>query len=252
MSQNGRETKAERKERARRERLALEAKSKRGRRNRTVALGTSALVVAAVVAYVATRPAPPPPAPEGLDALLASATEAAATAGCGEVQVVDPYQPDSLDRSHVGGADLPALPALSTYTSTPPTSGPHDPSVLAAGVYDSAPDLGTALHSLEHGGTIVWYSPDAPEDLVQSLRDLYIREDRASERVIVAPYDYPDEGAAGQLPAGTQMALVSWHHLQTCAGVSPAAAFGFTARYSFPTYTGEEYLGDAPEPGAQM
>ncbi|MFM7718040.1 MAG: DUF3105 domain-containing protein [Actinomycetota bacterium] len=252
MSQNGRETKAERKERARRERLALEAKAKQGKRTRTIALGTAAVVVVAVVAYVATRPTPPPPAPEGLDALLASATAAATSAGCGEVQTVGAYQPDSLDRSHVGGADLPEMPALATYPSIPPTSGPHDPSVLAAGVYDSAPDLGTALHSLEHGGTIVFYDPEAPESAIRSLTDLYIREDLAGERVIVAPYDYPDEGAAGLLPAGTQMALVAWHHLQTCTSVDPAAAFGFTARYSFPTYTGETYLGDAPEPGAQM
>ena len=33
--------------------------------------------------------------------------------------------------------------------------------------------------------------------------------------MIVAPYDYPDQGAAGTLPAGTQMALVAWHNVQS-------------------------------------
>jgi len=70
--------------------------------------------------------------------------------------------------------------------------------------------------------------------------------------VIVAPYDYLDEGEAGALPPGSQMALVSWHHIETCTEANLAAAFGFTARYGFPTFEGQEYLGDAPEPGAAV
>jgi len=48
------------------------------------------------------------------------------------------------------------------------------------------------------------------------------------------------------------MALVSWHHVQTCAEVNLGAAFGFTARYAFPSFEGEDWLGNAPEPGASM
>lgn len=252
MGGTGRETKAERKERARRERLELQARSARTKRTRRLTLGVAGLVAIGAIAYAVTRPEPPSPAPEGLDALLASSTQAAADAGCSEVTNPGPYQPEALDRSHVGGEDVAEMPALSTYPSIPPASGPHEPGVLAAGIYESAPNLGTALHSLEHGGVLVLYDPDAPADLVRSLTDLYSREDRAGERAIVAPYDYPDDGPAGSLPAGTQMALVAWHRVQTCAQVSPGAAFGFTARYAFPTYGDEEYLGEAPEPGAQM
>ena len=78
------------------------------------------------------------------------------------------------------------------------------------------------------------------------------RYDQAGARVIVAPYDYPDQGAAGALPSGVQMALVSWHRLQTCTSIDAAAAFGFSARYAYPAYGSEAYLGEAPEPGAQM
>ena len=46
------------------------------------------------------------------------------------------------------------MPDLADYPSVPAASGPHDPLPLAAGVYDRAPDLGMALHSLEHGGVI--------------------------------------------------------------------------------------------------
>jgi hypothetical protein len=48
------------------------------------------------------------------------------------------------------------------------------------------------------------------------------------------------------------MALVAWHHLETCADVDVAAALGFTARYAFPPFNDEDYLGNAPEPGAAM
>lgn len=247
-----RETKAERKERARRERLALEARAGRSRRNRAIGLVAAGAVAAAAIAYVVTRPPAPSPAPEGLDAILASATQAQADAGCGEVTTVPAYDPEAIDRAHTGSDQVASLPALSTYPSTPPTSGPHDPNVLPAGIYDRTPDLGPALHSLEHGGVIIWYAPDAPEDEVRALTDLYSREDIAGERVIVAPYDYPDQGEVGALPAGTQMAMVAWHRLQTCASIDAAAAFGFSARYAFPTYDREAYLGEAPEPGAQM
>jgi hypothetical protein len=247
-----RETKAERKERARRERLALEAQAGRSRRNRTIGLLVAGAVAAAAIAFVATRPPAPEPAPEGLDAVLASSTQAQADAGCAEVVTAAPYDPESIDRAHTGSEEVAAMPAFSTYPTTPPASGPHDPNVLPAGIYDRTPDMGPAIHSLEHGGVIVWYSPDAPEEDVRALTDLYSREDIAGERVIVAPYDYPDQGDAGLLPDGAQMAMVAWHRVQTCASVDAAAAFGFSARYAFPTYGDEAYLGEAPEPGAQM
>jgi hypothetical protein len=248
----GRETKAERKERARRERLALEAQVGRSRRNRTIGLVVAGAVAAAAIAFVATRPPAPEPAPEGLDAVLASSTQAQADAGCDDVVTAPPYDPESIDRAHTGGEEVAGLPALSTYPTTPPTSGPHDPNVLPAGIYDRTPDMGAALHSLEHGGVIVWYAPDAPDEDVRALVDFYSRQDVAGERVIVAPYDYPDQGEAAALPDGAQMAMVAWHRIQTCASVDHAAAFGFSARYAFPTYDREAYLGEAPEPGAQM
>jgi hypothetical protein len=69
----------------------------------------------------------------------------------------------------------------------------------------------------------------------------------------VAPFDYPDQpNGTGELPAGTDMALVAWHHLENCASVNLAAAFDFTARYAAPPFAGENYLGEAPEAGAQI
>lgn len=247
-----RETKAERKERARRERLALQARSERSRRTRRLALVGGAIIVAAAVAFVATRPPAPEPAPEGLDAVLASSTQAQADAGCDAVITAPAYDPESLDRAHTGSDQVGALPSLATYPTTPPASGPHDPNPLPAGIYDRTPDIGPAIHSLEHGGVIIWFAPDAPSADVDALKALYDAEPVAGERVIVAPYAYPDNGAASLLPDGVQMAMVSWHRVQLCTAVDAAAAFGFSARYAFPTYGDEAYLGEAPEPGAQM
>ena len=84
------------------------------------------------------------------------------------------------------------------------------------------------------------------------LTDFY--RQRSSEvnigqaKLIVAPYSYPTQGAAGKLPTDVQMALVAWHRLQTCADVNLAAAFNFSARYEAPTYGGLKYLGEAREP----
>jgi hypothetical protein len=218
----------------------------RARRNRWIALGVAVAVAAGVTVFVATRPKPNVVTPAQL---LADATAGAAAAGCTKVQT-EPEYGQGLDRAHIGVAGgPPTLPSLSSYPSTPPASGPHNQIPLGGGVYTSAPPIDQAIHSLEHGATIVWYAPGAPSSLVTQIRDFYKHHRTIGSRVIVAPYDYPDQGQAGVLPTGTQMALVAWHHLQSCARPNLAAAFGFTARYSAPTYNGLKYLGEAPEAG---
>jgi hypothetical protein len=249
-AQDGRTTKAERKEQARRERLEIERRMSRSKRNRWIAIGVTVVVVAAVVVFVVTRPRSATAEAAPAD-LLATAASQATAAGCSEVRDAGPYQPEDQDRSHIGADGGPAeMPPLSSYPSVPPASGPHNAQPLGAGVYSTAPPIDQLIHSLEHGASVVWYSPDTSSAQLTKIQDFY----RGSEgaRVIVAPYDYPDEGEAGQLPAGTEMALVSWHHVQTCARANLAAAFGFTARYAAPPFSDQEYLGDAPEPGAAL
>ena len=264
---NRRVTKAEKKEQARLERERIQQQMHARKRNRTIGIVVVAAAVAAIVAVVViVQPgggsaSALPTAEE----LLSQAPGAAAAAGCDAVQKVGYYggvsgptnSPDYADQSHIGvDAKYPAMPPLNTYPSIPPTSGPHNATPLAAGVYDTAPPIDQALHSLEHGGTIIWYSPDAPQAQVQAITDFYGRRvsDAAvgQDRVIVAPYDYPDQGAAGSLPAGKQMALVAWHRLQLCDQVDLAAAFDFTSQFSVPTTADRKYVGEAPEPGGSM
>ncbi|MGZ5352810.1 MAG: DUF3105 domain-containing protein [Actinomycetota bacterium] len=239
----GRTTKAERREQARREREELQRKIARSRRNRWVALAVAVLAVAAVAGFTLTRPSTEVADPAEL---LGRADEAVAAAGCDPVEDVGPYDPSTDDQAHVS---TDQLPPLSSYPTVPPASGPHNAVTLPAGVYSSPPAIDRLLHSLEHGAAVVWYSPDASGAELDELRAFY-REPDVGGRVIVAPYAYPDEGAAGSLPAGTTMALVAWHQEQTCAEVDLAAAFDFTARYAAPPFGEQQYLGSAPEAGS--
>lgn len=247
-----RPTKNERKEEARRRRIELQRQAERARRNRMIAIAVSVVVVAAAVVLLVTRPDERSAATERATQVLATSAAQREAAGCTQVQNVGPYQPEGQDRVHIGAGDGPAeMPALSTYPSQPPASGPHGVTPLPAGVYSSPPPMDAVIHSLEHGAAVVWYDPDASSPGLADIQDFYADPDVGS-RVIVAPYDYPDQGDAGALPQGAQMALVSWHHVQTCAEANLGAAFGFTARYAFPTFEGEDWRGDAPEPGAQL
>jgi hypothetical protein len=234
-------TKAERKEEARRQRAELQRKMARRGRNRKVAFGVLAVLVAGVAAFALTRPQEAQATPEDL---LASADQARQTAGCGPVENVGSYKPKSSDRAHV----TTPVP-LSTYASVPPASGPHNPIPYGAGVYSTPPPIDRVIHSLEHGAAIVWYAPDASGKELDQIRTFY-KGSHVGSRVIVAPYDYPDQGAAGTLPAGTQMALVAWHNVQKCANVNLAAAFGFTSSYTAPPFGRRPYKGEAPEAGA--
>ena len=193
-----RPTKAERKEHARLEREAIQRQMAARKRNRTIGLSLVALAVAAtIVAVVVLQPS------GGSDAALPAAASLleqaggeAETAACDDVATTgfydgfDQASPDYADQAHIEGDErFPELPPLDTYPSTPPASGPHvGASTLPAGVYPSPPDLGPLLHSLEHGGTVVWYDPDVPPDVVQPILDFYDQSDPVGQdRVIVAP-----------------------------------------------------------------
>jgi hypothetical protein len=235
-------TKAERKEEARRQRVELQRKMAKSRRTRRVAIGVVLVLVAGVATVALTRPQPAQANPADL---LASVDQARETAGCGPVEDVGSYQPKSQDRAHI----VAALP-LSTYASVPPASGPHNAIPWGAGVDTTPPPIDRVIHSLEHGAAIVWYAPDVSGKELDKIRAFYEGHNEAGSRVIVAPYDYPDQGAAGTLPAGTQMALVAWHTVQKCANVNLAAAFGFTSSYAAPPFGERPYKGKAPEAGS--
>jgi hypothetical protein len=273
-------TKAERKEDARREREDLQRRIVRRRRHRRLTLGAALIAgVAIAVGALLVNRSGGQPAPADLLKVAKSEEKAA---GCTAVQTEPPFDPQhatgtvptnpdaqaGIDFDHVPSQYDPTYPKLSDYPSVPPASGPHapiPPGPVPAGVYDSPPDVYRVIHDLEHGAAVVWYSPASASGDVQKIRDFYdqsaTEENVGQDRVVVAPYDYPDQGPAGQLPSGVHMALVAWHRLETCAQVNLAAAFDFTSQYSASRtaagqvvggYPGRKYVGDAREAGAVL
>jgi hypothetical protein len=233
----------ERRAEAEQRRLAIQRAAARRRRLKMGAVVASILVVGGgVAAFALTRPATVSSA--ALERRFLADTTAAETAGCGSIQTIDPYPGSAeLDREH-----SPTLPPLSTYPSQPPVSGPHapiPPGPLSAGVYSDPPDIGRAIHDLEHGAVVIWYSPDAPDQAVKRVTDFFSRSDEET-KVVVAPYQYDQAG--GTLPAGTEMALAAWHHLRTCDQVNVAVAFQYVHAYRLDPDHTEDYKGDAPEP----
>lgn len=266
-NQDRRPTKAERREDERLKREQIQRSMGRRRRNRRaglvlVVLALSIAVVAVFLTNSGDSGDPGNGSIPSADQLLAQASAAQTSAGCDTVQATANYNDapgddPAIDHTHIGaGSEFQAPPALSTYPTIPPASGPHDPSPLAAGIYDSPPSIIQSMHSMEHGGVVIWYSPDADPQAVADLKAFYgQRQSEVSvgqDRVIVAPYDFSDEAAAGQLPAGVQMALVAWHRLQTCTAVNLAVAFDFSSQYQFPVYGDRTWKGVAREPGGQM
>jgi hypothetical protein len=187
--------------------------------------------------------------------LLREAPVAAMTKGCSEVQATPEYR-NGLDRTHIGGADDPTPPPLASYPTVPPASGPHNPVPLPAGVYAAPPDVYRTIHSLEHAAVVIWYAPEAASDPATAAEianiQAFFEKPSESDHVIVAPYDYPDQGVAGHLPAGTSMALVAWHRLQLCRQPGLPVAFAFVDAYRYNPEAPDRYRGKAPEPGVPI
>ena len=163
--------------------------------------------------------------------------------------------PPSLRAENSPAPNRPADPRfygvnLSTYPSRPPASGPHDPVPQDAGVYTDPPPIYKTIHSLEHGAVVIWYSPTAPANLVGQLTSYF--NSLNDDHVIVAPYSYPSQGAAGQFPAGKAMVLVAWHHMQECGNLNLAAARAFVHGYRYDSNRPADYKGDAPEKGVPI
>lgn len=72
-----------------------------------------------------------------------------------------------------------------SYNSTPPTSGPHDPSPAPCGVSTEPIPNEVQVHDLEHGVVMVQYRPGLDQAQVQTLASL---GRSYSSHVLVAPY----------------------------------------------------------------
>lgn len=59
------------------------------------------------------------------------------------------------------------------YNSDLPSSGPHYVQPAPWGVYDQEVPPEVFVHNLEHGGIVVAYHPDLPQDQIDKLKSLF-------------------------------------------------------------------------------
>jgi Protein of unknown function (DUF3105) len=89
------------------------------------------------------------------------------------------------------------------YRTSPPTSGDHYAVPVTWGAYDEPIEQPRAVHNLEHGGIVVQYGRNVPEETVNELRGFY--------------QDDPNGLLLAPLPSlGRQIALTAWTHGAKC------------------------------------
>ncbi len=113
-----------------------------------------------------------------------------------------------------------------TYNSTPPTSGPHDPSPLSWGVYATTQPDEKMLHNLEHGGVLIAYSPSIGDDVLaqlKSIRSRYPRDKYNEVKIILEPYPKLGPG---------QIALAAWGWLDKMDAYDERRIVGFVATHA--------------------
>lgn len=71
-----------------------------------------------------------------------------------------------------------------TYRSVPPHSGNHNPTPADDGAYTEPVALEGLVHSLEHGRIILWYPPNATDEVKADLKALF---DEDPAHMIIAP-----------------------------------------------------------------
>jgi len=86
-------------------------------------------------------------------------------------------------REHV----TPAAVAAFAYNSNPPTSGPHLPTWVKAGIFEMPQSEGELLHSLEHGYVVVSYNCNvhlkAFSRQLSAVSQIYAHEEEGSPSV---------------------------------------------------------------------
>ena len=126
------------------------------------------------------------------------------------------------------------------YNSSPPTNGPHYANPAQTGFYTSALPPEQLVHNLEHGQIVIWYAPDAPDEVKEDIEAVVGEEPIATA---ASPYEGELEG---------NFALTAWLGaeqaddggpdgagvLQTCEQVSQAVVDEFRRNFQ----------GKSPEP----
>ena len=177
----------------------------------------------------------------------------AAASVCGEIVT----EPATGNQEHV------ALGTPLDYAEAPPATGRHydAPDSIERKFYAAGdrPDLGTLVHNLEHGYTILWYDDTVADDdeqlsMIRGIASKFSGSTNLRNKFKAVPWTEDDENGA-EFPEGQHIAFTHWSAggsgetdtskqagvRQYCSEPSGAALKEFMAEYP---YT------DSPEPGA--
>lgn len=99
------------------------------------------------------------------------------------------------------GQEHVALTYQFTYSSNPPSSGPHYGSPARWGVYDYEVNDKFFIHNLEHGGVWIAYRPDVPAEVVAQLRAIV--DEYGGSKFVMAPRPLND----------TDIAVAAWNRV---------------------------------------
>ena len=203
------ETAAVRRERKGEARQARQAALQRYRRQRMFRRGLvwgGAALAAVLVLYFFQRGGP-----SGSGALPKLTTNTATTAGCTALQ-----KPEDQGRAHIPSG------SSYTYPQQPPTSGPHDPSPLPAGVYTTPQPETRLVHSLEHGAVEFTYESSGqnalPGDVVAALKGVA----SGNGRVILTPSPETLSAPLDGKSFTPSLAFAAWDRLIECPGTITA------------------------------
>ena len=117
------------------------------------------------------------------------------------------------------------------YTTVPPYGGPHDSRPLDCGLYTSAPRFENAVHAMEHGAVVIWYSRRMlSEPQLEELRSIATAQLEDGVYMIYAPYE------AMAVP----ITLTTWGERLPLEDVEPGVIEAYI----------DEFKHDAPEPTA--
>ena len=245
----------ERKERVAEMQRAQKARETRTRIRIIAAAATLLLVLVAVSAYAVIDGRSHQP-----DQALSAIGVSASAASCSAIT----NDPASGNGEHVGpGTNKPNVTKVK-YATVPPEFGQHFASPDLSGrkffTTADAPKVETLVHNLEHGYTVLWYSPSVSAAKIAVLKDLADTANKtswATDKFIVAPWD----ASYGAFPAGKSYALSHWS--ATLAGQNSGDSTGGVTKQEghgpmcgdvsgavVKTFISQFPKTDAPEPNA--
>ena len=215
MSKNLREKDSRKLKEKQRKRLAEQAKraqqQRAQRRSNLITLGVALVVLVGIgVLVLGDRSSTgSTDAPSGV---------AAAAAGCSEVETAPDEGHEHID----DGTTV-------DYGTEPPTSGNHYSIPADPAFYTDALPPEQLVHNLEHGQIVFWYSPDAPQDVKDSLEAVVndanaeAAADQAPGPLLASPY----EG----VPGDYTFSMSTWTRAQSCREYSLEAINDFRRRF---------------------